>query len=68
MPQMSLTDQRSYISADNLRRALAELHLSDYHHVIVWREDGRCTAIFAFRQAPEFDVMRPAHLGFMVFG
>jgi len=63
-----LTDQRSYVTADNLRAALARLGLTDYHHLIVYSAEGRATAIFALTQKHDLDPLLPTRHGFMVFG
>jgi len=66
--QRELTDQRAYATTDNLRSAIARLGLMDYHHIIVYNSEGRCTAIFALTQKHTLDPIYPTRHGFMVFG
>jgi len=40
----------------------------DYHHIIVYNSEGRCTAIFALTQKHTLDPIYPTRHGFMVFG
>jgi hypothetical protein len=62
---------KSYLTEENLKKALAKAKIDDHRHLVVWTKDGRCTALFAGSNFERHGISYLgfySHYGFAVFG
>lgn len=66
---MTLTEStRTYSSIENLKKALEKFGFAEDRHLVVWTENGRCTAVFPASNIQGGYIGRYACKGFFTLG
>lgn len=62
---------KSYVSEENLLKALKKAKIDTHRYLVVWNKEGRCTAVFPQSNFNQYDISYMGfygQFGFMVFG
>jgi histidinol phosphatase-like enzyme len=62
---------KSYVTEENLIKALKKSKIEDHRYMVVWNKDGRCTALFPQSNFNQYGISYLnfyGQFGFMVLG